>query len=260
MTAGQPYLSAYGPARRKEDARFIRGRGTFVDDVQLPGMLYGAILRSPLAHARIRSVDTVAARAHPKVRAVITGETLAARHLAWMPTLSRDVQAVLATDKVRFQGQEIAFVVAEDRYAARDALELINVEYEPLPAVIDAARALDPGAPVVRDDLPGKADNHIFDWSAGDQAAADAAFAAADVVVAQDMLYPRVHPAPLETCGAVADMDEVTGKLTVWSTSQAPHAHRTLYSLFLGLPEHKIRIISPDIGGGFGSKAPVYPG
>ena len=260
MTAGQPYRSAYGPARRKEDARFIRGRGTFVDDVQLPGMLHGAILRSPLAHARIRSVDTVAAEAHPKVRAVITGETLAARSLAWMPTLSRDVQAVLATDKVRFQGQEVAFVVAEDRYAARDALELINVEYEPLPAVIDAEHALDPGAPVIRDDMPGKANNHIFDWAAGDRAAADAAFAAADVVVAQDMLYPRVHPAPLETCGAVADMDEVTGKLTVWSTSQAPHAHRTLYSLFLGLPEHKIRIISPDIGGGFGSKAPVYPG
>jgi carbon-monoxide dehydrogenase large subunit len=260
MTAGQPYRSAYGPARRKEDARFIRGRGTFVDDVQLPGMLHGAILRSPLAHARIRSVDTVAAEAHPKVRAVITGETLAARSLAWMPTLSLDVQAVLATDKVRFQGQEVAFVVAEDRYAARDALELINVEYEPLPAVIDAEHALDPGAPVIRDDVPGKANNHIFDWAAGDRAAADAAFAAADVVVAQDMLYPRVHPAPLETCGAVADMDEVTGKLTVWSTSQAPHAHRTLYSLFLGLPEHKIRIISPDIGGGFGSKAPVYPG
>jgi aerobic carbon-monoxide dehydrogenase large subunit len=260
MTAGQPYRSAYGSARRKEDARFIRGRGTFVDDVQLPGMLHGAILRSPLAHARIRSVDPVAAEAHPKVRAVITGETLAARSLAWMPTLSRDVQAVLATDKVRFQGQEVAFVVAEDRYAARDALELINVEYEPLPAVIDAEHALDPGAPVIRDDVPGKANNHIFDWAAGDRAAADAAFAAADVVVAQDMLYPRVHPAPLETCGAVADMDEVTGKLTVWSTSQAPHAHRTLYSLFLGLPEHKIRIISPDIGGGFGSKAPVYPG
>jgi aerobic carbon-monoxide dehydrogenase large subunit len=260
MTTGQPYRSAYGPAHRKEDARFIRGRGTFVDDVQLPGMLHGAILRSPLAHARIRSVDTVAARAHPKVRAVITGQTLAARNLAWMPTLSRDVQAVLATDKVRFQGQEVAFVVAEDRYAARDALELINVEYEPLPAVVDAERALDPGAPVIRDDVAGKADNHVFDWAAGDQAAADAAFAAADVVVAQDMLYPRVHPAPLETCGAVADMDEVTGKLTVWSTSQAPHAHRTLYSLFLGLPEHKIRIISPDIGGGFGNKAPLYPG
>ena len=140
---GRPYRSAYGPAPRKEDARFIRGRGTFVDDVQLPGMLYGAILRSPLAHARIHSVDAAAAEAHPKVKAVITGETLAARNLAWMPTLSRDVQAVLATDKVRFQGQEVAFVVAEDRYSARDALELINVEYEPLPPVIDAERALD---------------------------------------------------------------------------------------------------------------------
>jgi carbon-monoxide dehydrogenase large subunit len=194
------------------------------------------------------------------VKAVITGETLAARNLAWMPTLSQDVQAVLATDKVRFQGQEVAFVVAEDRYSARDALELIHVEYEPLPPVIDAEHALDPGAPVIRDDIAGKADNHIFDWAAGDQAATDAAFAAADVVVTQDMLYPRVHPAPLETCGAIADMDEISGKLTIWSTSQAPHAHRTLYSLFLGVPEHKIRVISPDIGGGFGNKAPVYPG
>src|SRR5262249_56365011 len=118
MTAGHPHRSAYGPARRKEDARFIRGRGTFVDDVQLPGMLHGAILRSPLAHARIRSVDTVAAEAHPKVRAVITGPALAARNLAWMPTLSRDVQAVLATDKAPVQGPELAFVGAEERYAA----------------------------------------------------------------------------------------------------------------------------------------------
>jgi carbon-monoxide dehydrogenase large subunit len=251
---------AYGPIRRKEDARFVRGRGTFVDDIRLPGMLYGAVLRSPLAHARISSIDTAAAEAHPKVKAVITGSTLAELGLAWMPTLSRDVQAVLATDKVRFQGQEVAFVVAQDRYSARDALELIHVEYEPLPPVIDAERALDPGAPVIRDDIPGRADNHIFEWEAGDKAATDAAFAAADVVVAQDMLYPRSHPAPLETCGAIADMDTVTGKLTMWCTSQAPHAHRTLYATFLGLPEHKIRVVSPDIGGGFGSKVPVYPG
>ncbi len=251
---------AYGPVPRKEDARFIRGKGTFVDDVTLPGMLYGAILRSPLAHARIRSVDTVAAEAHPSVEAVITGRTLAGRNLAWMPTLSADVQAVLATDKVRFQGQEVAFVVARDRYSARDALELINVEYEPLPAVIDARTALDPGAEVIRDDLAGRADNRIFDWSAGSQAATDAVFATADVVVAQDMLYPRVHPAPLETCGAVADMDQVSGRLTIWCTTQAPHAHRTLYALVTGLPEHKIRIISPDIGGGFGNKVPIYPG
>src|SRR6185437_10434414 len=251
---------AYGPVRRKEDARFIRGMGTFVDDIALPGMLHGAVLRSPLAHARIVSVDTTAAQTHPKVRAVITGDMLEQRKLAWMPTLSQDVQAVLATDKVRFQGQEVAFVVAEDRYSARDALELIDVEYEPLPVVVDATRALDPGAPVIRDDLARPPGNHIFDWSAGDQAATDAVFAAADVVVAQDMVYPRSHPAPLETCGTVAEMDPVSGKLTVWCTSQAPHAHRTLYSLVAGLPEHKIRIISPDIGGGFGNKVPIYPG
>src|ERR1700735_4905142 len=245
---------------RKEDQRFIRGRGTYVDDVQLPGMLYGAVLRSPHPHARILSIDTVAAQAHPKVLAVITGETLAARNLAWMTSLSGDRQAVLATDKVRFQGQEVAFVVAEDRYSARDALELISVEYEPLPAGIDARTALDPGIPVIRDDLAGKQDNHIFDWEAGDEAATDAVFAEADVVVGQDMLYPRSHPAPLETCGAVADFNKVSGQLTIWTTSQAPHAHRTLYALVVGLPEHKIRIISPDVGGGFGNKVPVYPG
>jgi len=251
---------AYGPVRRKEDARFIRGRGTFVDDIQLPGMLHGAILRSPLAHARIVSIDIAAAQAHPKVEAVITGQDLAGRALAWMPTLSQDVQAVLATDKVRFQGQEVAFVVAQDRYAARDALELINVEYEQLPVVIDANRALEDGAPVIRDDVEGRTDNHIFDWEAGDKAATDAVFAAADVVVAQDMLYPRSHPAPLETCGTVADFNPVSGQLTVWSTTQAPHAHRTLYALVAGLPGHKIRIISPDVGGGFGNKVPIYPG
>jgi carbon-monoxide dehydrogenase large subunit len=238
----------------------VVGQGTFVDDIQLPGMLYGAVLRSPLAHARIVSIDTTAARAHPKVRAVITGEDLAERKLAWMPTLSQDVQAVLATDKVRFQGQEVAFVVAEDRYSARDALELVAIEYEPLPVVIDARTALDPGAAVIRDDVAGKQDNHIFDWQAGDERATDAAFAEADVVVTQDMLYPRSHPAPLETCGAVADSDAVSGKLTIWSTTQAPHAHRTLYALVAGLPEHKIRIISPDIGGGFGNKVALYPG
>ncbi len=252
--------SAYGRLPRKEDARFVRGLGTFTDDIALPGMLHGAILRSPLAHARILAVDTAAAEAHPKVRAVITGAMLEERKLAWMPTLSRDVQAVLATDKVRFQGQEVAFVVAEDGYAARDALELIDVAYEPLPVVADATRALDPGAPVIRDDLAGQPDNHIFDWSAGDEAATEAVFAAADVIVRQDMLYPRSHPAPLETCGTVADLDPVSGKLTVWCTSQAPHAHRTMYALLAGLPEHKIRIISPDIGGGFGNKVPIYPG
>ncbi|HEX4698295.1 MAG TPA: aerobic carbon-monoxide dehydrogenase large subunit [Actinomycetes bacterium] len=245
---------------RKEDPRFVRGKGRYVDDVQLNGMLHLAILRAPMAHARLVSIDTSAAEAHPKVKAVVTGAALAAQGLAWMPTLSNDVQAVLVTDKVRFQGQEVAFVVAEDRYSARDALELIDVEYEILPPVIDARKALDPGAPVIRDDLEGKADNHCFDWQTGDEAATEAVFAKADVVVTQDIVYPRVHPAPMETCGAVADYDRIDGKLTLWSTTQAPHAHRTLYAIVAGLPEHKIRVIAPDIGGGFGNKVPIYPG
>jgi carbon-monoxide dehydrogenase large subunit len=250
----------FGRLRRKEDARFIRGQGLYVDDVQLTGMLYGAILRSPMAHARIVSIDASAALQHPKVHAVITGQDLERRGMAWMPTMSADTQAVLATDKVRFQGQEVAFVVADDRYSARDALELIDVEYEPLPVVVDPGRALEPGAPVIRDDRDGRTDNHVFDWAAGDDAATAAAFARAEVVVEQDMVFPRSHPAPLETCGAVADFDAVSGRLSVWCTTQAPHAHRTIYAQITGLPEHRIRVISPDVGGGFGNKVPIYPG
>ncbi len=250
----------FGRMSRKEDARFIRGQGHYVDDVHLPGMLHAAILRSPYAHAEIVSIDVSAALAHPRVHAVITGKDLDARGLAWMPTMSFDTQAVLATDKVRFQGQEVAFVVADDRYSARDALELIAVEYEPLPVVVDAAAALDPDAPTIRDDIEDRTDNHIFSWEAGDEPATDAVFARADVVVEQEMRFPRSHPAPMETCGAVASFDRVSGKLTLWCTTQAPHAHRTVYAQLTGMPEHKIRVISPDIGGGFGNKVPVYPG
>ncbi len=256
--AGNPI--GFGRMLRKEDARFVRGHGNYVDDVKLPGMLYGAFLRSTFAHAKIISIDTSAAEAHPKVKAVITGKTLESLGLAWMPTMSYDTQAVMATDKVRFQGQEVAFVVAEDKYSARDALELIEVEYEELPPVMDAQRAMDAGAPIIRDDKEGKTDNHIFDWEAGDQAKCDEVFANADVIVKQDMLYPRCHPAPMETCGSVAHMDKITGKLTLWCNTQAPHAHRTLYALVAGLPEHKIQVIAPDIGGGFGNKVPIYPG
>jgi aerobic carbon-monoxide dehydrogenase large subunit len=250
----------FGRMLRKEDARFLRGQGNYVDDVNLPGMLHGAVLRSPHAHARIVSIDTTAAEAHPKVKAVITGAILETLNLAWMPTLSGDVQSVLCTDKVRFQGQEVAFVVAEDHYSARDALELIDVTYEPLPAVVDARKALDADAPLIRDDLEGRTDNKIYDWEAGDAAACDDVFSRAEVVVSQDMVYPRVHPAPMETCGSVASMDPVSGKLTIWTTTQAPHAHRTLYAIVAGLPEHKIQVISPDIGGGFGNKVGIYPG
>ncbi len=250
----------FGRTPRKEDVRFVRGKGNYLDDIKLPGMLYGAVLRSPVAHANIVNIDTSAAEAHPKVAAVITGAVLETLNLAWAPSLSHDVIAILATDKVRYQGQEVAFVIAEDHYSARDALELIDVEYEELDPVVDARTALDEGAPVIRTDIEGKTDNHIFDWESGDAAATQAQFDQADVIVTEDILYPRVHPAPLETCGSVANMDPVEGKLTLWCTTQAPHAHRTVYALVAGLPEHKIRVISPDIGGGFGNKVGIYPG
>jgi aerobic carbon-monoxide dehydrogenase large subunit len=255
--AGNPI--GFGRMLRVEDKRFLRGQGNYLDDITMPGMLFGATLASPHAHARIIKIDTSAAEAHPKVKAVITGAMLEGLSLAWMPTLSADVQAVLATDKVRYQGQEVAFVIAEDKYSARDALELIDVEYEMLPPMIDARKALDADAPLVRDEREKKS-NHIFDWEAGDKAKADAAFASAEVSVSLDMLYPRSHPAPMETCGSLAYMNPVSGKLTAYITSQAPHAHRTIYALVAGIPEHKIQVISPDIGGGFGNKVPIYPG
>ena len=180
--------------------------------------------------------------------------------LTCCPPGSGDTQAVLATDKVRFQGQEVAAVIAEDRYVAKDALELIDVDYEPLPPLVDPYEALKPGAPVIRDEKEGQTDNHIYHWEHGDRAATDRAFAEADKVVDLHTFYPRCHPAPLETCGIVADVNPATGKCTLYMTSQAPHAHRTVFALVAGIPEQKIRIISPDIGGGFGNKVPVYPG
>src|SRR5215471_14262521 len=246
--------------KRKEDGRFLVGRGNYLDDVSLPGMLHMAILRSPHAHARIRSIDSAAASAVPGVIAVVTGELMAQHNLAWMPTLSGDTQAVLATDKVRFQGQEVAAVIAESKYAAEDAVGLIQVDYDVLPAITSPQQASEPDAVVIRDEKEGQKDNHIYHWEAGDKAATDAAFARAHRVVTLTTHYPRSHPAPLETCGIVADVNPATGKATLYMTSQAPHAIRTVFALVAGLPEHQIRVIAPDIGGGFGNKVPVYPG
>jgi carbon-monoxide dehydrogenase large subunit len=223
-------------------------------------MLHLELLRSPVAHARIVSIDTSAAEALPGVVAVITGEALAAHGLAWMPTLSGDTQAVLATDKVRFQGQEIAAVIAESAYLAKDALELIEVDYDVLTAVTTPQQALADDAPLIRDDKDGQKSNHIYHWEAGNAEATERAFAESDRVVSLETFYPRCHPAPLECCGCVADVNPATGKATIYMTSQAPHAHRTLFALVAGLPEHQIRIVSPDIGGGFGNKVPIYPG
>ena len=246
--------------RRVEDDRFIRGRGNYIDDIRLPGMLYMAILRSPWAHATLNGIDTSAAAAVPGVIAVVTGELMAQHNLAWMPTLSGDTQAVLVTDKVRYQGQEVAAVIATDPYIAKDALQLIDVDYEPLDPIVTPQRALETDAPLIRDEKEGQTDNHIYHWENGDKDATDAAFAEADTVVSLDTFYPRCHPAPLETCGCVADVDSATGQATIYMTSQAPHLIRTVFALVAGLPEEKIRVISPDIGGGFGNKVPVYPG
>jgi aerobic carbon-monoxide dehydrogenase large subunit len=246
--------------RRVEDNRFIRGRGNYVDDIVLPGMLHMEILRSPLAHARIRSIDVSRAWEIPGVRLVLTGELLAARNLAWMPTLSYDTQAVLATDKVRFQGQEVAAVVADDPYVAKDAVEAIVVDYEPLPAIVNPEQAMASDAPRIRDDKANQPDNRIFDWEVGDREGTDRAFADADHVSTIEMHYPRSHPSPIETCGSIADFDRSTGKLTVYMTTQAPHIIRAAVAMVAELPEHQIRIISPDLGGGFGNKVPVYPG
>jgi carbon-monoxide dehydrogenase large subunit len=263
-------IGGVGCARkRKEDPRLIQGKGTYVDDIKLPGMVFGDIVRSPYAHARIKSINKEKALALPGVLAVLTAEDLKPLKLHWMPTLAGDVQAVLADEKVVFQNQEVAMVIADDRYIAADAVELVDVEYEELPVIVDPHKAMDADAPVIREDLVGKDDvgqgkrthaNHIFTWEAGDKAATDRVFESAAVTVKQDMLNPRVHPCPLETCGCVASFDKVKGDLTVHITSQAPHIYRTVISLLSGLPESRIRVISHDIGGGFGNKIPVYPG
>ena len=249
--------------KRKEDPRFLQGKGRYIDDIKLPGMLYMDIVRSPYAHAKIKSINTEAATAIPGVLAVITGETLKEYNLHWMPTLMNDTQMVLPTEKVMYVAQEVAAVIATDRYAAADGVEAVEVDYEPLEVVIDPFKAMEPGAPVLRTDKEGQTDNHIFHWESGDRAATDQAFADAEVTIKQDMYIPRIHVVSIETCGCVADFDSIEGKLTVYMTTQAPHAIRTILALVaghVGLSEEKIRVISPDIGGGFGGKVPIYPG
>jgi carbon-monoxide dehydrogenase large subunit len=174
--------------------------------------------------------------------------------------MSSDTQAVLATDKVRFQGQEVAAVIATDPYIARDARDLIEVDYDPLDVVTSPQAAAAQGAPLIRDEKEDQTDNHIYHWESGDKDATDKAFAGADTIVSLDTFYPRSHPSPLETCGCIADLDPATGQATIYMTSQAPHAIRTVFAMVTGLPEENIRIISPDLGGGFGNKVPVYPG
>jgi aerobic carbon-monoxide dehydrogenase large subunit len=245
--------------KRKEDPRFIQGKGRYIDDVKLPHMVYMDIVRSPYAHARILKIDASEALATPGVLAVITGEDLKkAGNLHWMPTLMSDTQMVLPIEKVVYYAQEVCVVIATDRYVAADAIEKVQVEYEPLDPVIDPHAALDDTV-LVREDKEKKT-NHIWHWEAGDKDATEAVFRGAATVVEQKMYLPRIHVSSIETCGMVANYDKARGHMQIYMTSQAPHAHRTVFALVSGLPEHMIQIISPDIGGGFGGKVPVYPG
>ncbi len=260
-------LKGMGCSRKRvEDARFTQGKGNYVDDIKLPGMLQGDFVRSPYAHARIKSINIDAAMALPGVTAVLTAKDLEPLNLHWMPTLAGDKQMVLADGKVLFQGQEVAFVVASDRYVAADAVELVEVEYEELEVLVDPFKSLQSDV-VLREDLvakdgsipngahgPRKHHNHIFTWEAGEEEATNQVIDNADVVAESEMYYHRTHPCPLETCGSVASMDKVNGKLTLWGTFQAPHVVRTVASLLSGIEEHNIRVVSPDIGGGFGNK------
>ena len=225
-------------------------------------MLHLDIVRSPVAHARIKSIDAEKALAIPGVLAVITGKDLEQYNLAWMPTLMGDTQMVLPVDTVKFDGQEVAAVLATDRYTAADGVNAVDVEYEPIPVVVDPFKALEQDAPIVREDKEEKS-NHIWHWEVGDRDSTDRTFRQSEVTVKEDIYIPRIHVSSIETCGCVAQWDPVQEKLTVWMTTQAPHAIRTVLALVaghLGLAEHKIRVISPDIGGGFGGKVPVYPG
>ena len=247
--------------RRREDPRLITGQATYTDDVTLPGTVHAAILRSPHAHALINSVDTAAAAAAPGVLAVYTGAdvegVLNPIPCAWIIPES-DVKAVahpaIAKDVARYQGDAVAVVVAENRYQAEDALELIAVDYEIRPAVVSPEAAMQDGAPQLHEDAPN---NQAFHWVAagGDT---DAAFDSADVVVKDTILQQRLVPNAMEPRSAVATWLGSMGELTIWSTSQNPHICRFVASLVTGVPEHKLRVIAPEVGGGFGSKIPVY--
>jgi len=254
--------------RRKEDYRFITGTGNYTDDVQVPGQTYAYFLRSPHAHARILSIDKSAAQSAPGVIAVLTGEDLAADKVGGVPCswLITDVNGqpmkepshpALAQGKVRHVGDQVAVVIAATYLQAKDAAELIQVEYDALPAVIDAREALRPGAPVLHDEAP---DNKCYTWAIGDKAAVDAAFARADHVTRVELINNRLVPNAIEPRAALAQYNRADETYTLYVANQNPHVERLLLTAFvLGLPEHKMRVIAPDVGGGFGSKIYLYP-
>jgi carbon-monoxide dehydrogenase large subunit len=253
--------------RRREDLRFISGRGNYTDDINRPGQLCAVILRSPHAHARIKSIDASAARAAPGVAAVFTGEDMAADNIGGLPCgwqvknkdgtpMAEPPHPVLAVGKVRHVGDPVAVVIAETKGGARDAAELVNVDYEVLPAVPTLEAAQRPGAPLVHDGVAG---NVCYDWHLGDKDAVDTAFAKAHKVAKLELVNNRLIPNAMEPRAAVGEFDPMSGEYTLYTTSQNPHVIRLLMGAFvLHIPEHKLRVVAPDVGGGFGSKIYHY--
>jgi len=249
--------------KRKEDPRLITGEAKYLDDIQLPGLVHLAILRSPYAHAKIKNIDTAKAKAVPGVIGVFTGKDFMDVNpmpCAWQAGgVKNNVNTprVLEPDKVTFTGAGVACVVAEDRYIAEDALALIDVDYEVLPVVVDAKKATEANAPQIHENAPN---NIVMEWQCGDAAAVDKAFKEAEVTIKQPIVNQRLIPTPMEPRGAVASYLPFTGEYTIWLTSQAPHVHRLLMTAFVfGIPETKMRVIAPQVGGGFGAKIFLYP-
>ncbi len=250
--------------KRTEDPRFITGKGRYLDDIKLQSMAHMAILRSPYAHAEIGAIDTARAKSMPGVIAVFTGADIPYNPLpmAWPAGGSAGIQnnvnvpRVLATDSVKWTGEGVAAVVAETPEQAYDALEAIFVTWVPLPAVVDAEKATEPGAPQLHENAPN---NVVFEWNVGDKAGTDAAIDSAEVVVRQRIVNHRLIPNPMETRGDIGWYNPGTDEYTVWMSSQTPHIQRLLLTAFVtGIPEHKVRCISPDVGGAFGSKIFCY--
>src|SRR5205085_11366971 len=254
------------PIKRREDPRLITGQATYVDDIKIPGMLYMVVLRSPYGHARINSINTEAARNHPGVKAVYTAADLkgAVGNVAIAVPLGEiangmGVHGPLAEGKVRFYGDPVAVVIAEDRYVARDARDLIEVDYEPLPAIVDVEKAMQPGAPLLYEEFgtnvafsmhpPTDEIDKVFAQTLAD----------GGVVVKQRMVNQRLAPNPIETRGVVAEYRKANKSLTVWSSSQIPHLLRNILAALVGLPQHQVRVIVPEVGGGFGCKLNIYP-
>ncbi len=250
--------------KRREDPALITGRGKYTDDLQVPGMLHAVMVRSPYAHARIKSIDTSAAESAPGVFKVVTAADAATAGMpgfipvGWLlPDLKTPAHPMLASEIVRHVGEAVAVVVAEDRYLARDAADLVVVDYEPLEAIADVKATTEEGAPQVHEEAPG---NVAFNFEIGDQQKTDAAFASAATTVKLEVRNQRLIPHAIEPRAALADWDSSRGEMTIHMTTQNPHVHRLLMVLAsIGLPEHKVRIIAPEVGGGFGSKIAHYP-